>query len=143
MSYAHPPTHVLKQALEAGFVVSCQAFVFATYAPDDGTVNRPNCRRGEANCKYFHPPKHLSLQVINMGRNNKRMKSEMLAKIKMNYQQQQAVYAAAPAFNPIWYSMLPGTNAGITTAATNAAAAAGTIPRYIGAESFLKSHLNF
>lgn len=44
MSYAHPPTHVLKQALEAGFVVSCQAFVFATYAPDDGTVNRPNCR---------------------------------------------------------------------------------------------------
>ena len=47
------------------------------------------CRRGEANCKYFHPPKHLSLQVINMGRNNKRMKSEMMAKIKMQYQQQQ------------------------------------------------------
>lgn len=138
MAYAHPPTHVLKQALEAGFVVSCQAYVFATYAPDDGNVHRQNCRRGETNCKYFHPPEHLSLQVINMGRNNKRMKSEMLSKMKMQYQQQQAAVYAAPAFNPLYswpYSMLSANptvaSPGLAANGLAAAAAAAAIPRPI------------
>ena len=54
-SYAHPPEHVLNQALASGFVVCCQAFVFSNYAPDDGTVFRPKCKRGEESCRYgFH-----------------------------------------------------------------------------------------
>ena len=40
LSYAHPPEHVLNQALASGFVVCCQAFVFSAYAPDDGSVFR-------------------------------------------------------------------------------------------------------
>ena len=51
-SYAHPPEHVLNQALASGFVVCCQAFVFSNYAPDDGTVFRPKCKRGEESCRY-------------------------------------------------------------------------------------------
>ena len=71
-----------------------------------------------------------------MGRNNKRMKSEMMSKMKMQYQQQQAAVYAAPAFNhPFYswpYSMLQPNptvaSAGIT--ANVAAAAAAAIPRY-------------
>ena len=84
-------THATSLSLHSasGFVVSCQSFVFATYGPDDGSISRPKCKRGEENCRYFHPPKHLALQVINMGRNNKRMKQEMLSKMKLMQQQQQ------------------------------------------------------
>ena len=63
LSTAHPPKHVLDQSLASGHVVCCQAFVFASYGPNDGTVSRPQCSRGEDRCKYFHPPKHLGLQV--------------------------------------------------------------------------------
>ena len=41
-------------------------------------------------CQYFHPPEHLCQRVINMGRNYERMRSEMLAKIKIQHQQQHA-----------------------------------------------------
>ena len=38
-------------------------------------------------CKYFHPPTHLRLLVINAGKNNKRLRSEM----EERYKRQRAV----------------------------------------------------
>ena len=59
-------------------------------------------------CRYYHPPKHLGLQVINMGRNNKRMKQEMISKMKLAAAaaQQQSFYtaAAAAAVNPLQHA---------------------------------------
>ena len=75
-SYAHPPEHVLNQALASGFVVCCQAFVFSNYAPDDGTVFRPKCKRGEESCRYGFKiikkinktcPKGFGLKLANLG----------------------------------------------------------------------------
>ena len=71
-------------------------------------IFRPKCKRGEEGCRYFHPPKHLGLQVINMGRNNKRMKQEMISKMKLAQQQTAYAYvnplhqalAASQAVNP-------------------------------------------
>ena len=70
--------------------------MFSAYAPDDGSVYRPKCKRGSDACKYFHPPKHLGLQVINAGRNNKRLRQEMASKMKVlhhlqSQQQQQSL----------------------------------------------------
>ena len=62
-STAHPPKHVLDQSLASGYVVSCQAFVFAEYGPNDGTMNRQPCSRGEDKCKYYHPPRPLGILV--------------------------------------------------------------------------------
>ena len=84
-----------------------------------------------------------------MGRNNKRMKSEMMSKMKMQYQQQQAAVYAAPAFNhPFYswpYSMLQPNptvaSAGIT--ANVAAAAAAAIPRYGIRSSVFKCFVHF
>jgi hypothetical protein len=64
INYAHPPIHVLKQALASGYVVSCQSYVFFAYGPDDGSIARPNCKRGEDVCRYYHPPKHLGRELI-------------------------------------------------------------------------------
>lgn len=82
-NFAHPSRNVLQHALSSGYVVCCQSFVFAEYGPSDTNIQRVGCTRGEAACKYFHPPEHLALLVINAGRNNKRLRKEMASKISM------------------------------------------------------------
>eukprot|EP00095_Tigriopus_kingsejongensis_P003216 maker-scaffold699_size109694-snap-gene-0.18 protein:Tk03216 transcript:maker-scaffold699_size109694-snap-gene-0.18-mRNA-1 annotation:"GF11449" len=66
--YAHLPDHV--KPLPCGYVVSCHDFVFS-HGP-----NKRGCTRNA--CRYFHPPMHLRLSVINAGKNNKRIRSELL-----------------------------------------------------------------
>lgn len=53
-SFAHPPEHVLMNALPSGHVVCCQAYVFAMKrgGPSASGPGSPaGCRRGEDRCK--------------------------------------------------------------------------------------------
>lgn len=60
------------------YVASGCRFDFESLKVRVHLVARRGCHR--TNCKYFHPPTHLSLLVINAGKNNKRLRSEMKAK---------------------------------------------------------------
>ena len=93
-SFAHPPPHVLRHVLANGYVVSCHDFIFSR------TSKRGGCTR--TNCKYFHPPTHLRLLVINAGKNNMRLRSELVTSVRHQQQQQQAAMAAA-AFSGVWW----------------------------------------
>ncbi|XP_059081051.1 uncharacterized protein LOC131878915 isoform X2 [Tigriopus californicus] len=69
--YAHPQDHV--KALPCGYVVSCHDFVFSHGSKKRGCVRN--------NCKFFHPPMHLRIAVINAGKNNKRIRAELFRQI--------------------------------------------------------------
>ena len=89
--YAHPNKSV--RILPNGKVVSCHDFVFS-----HSRSGRKGCRRPY--CKYFHPPTHLRLMVINAGSNNLRLRSEIMTKQKLLQLQTQAV--SAPLSVPVW-----------------------------------------
>ncbi len=100
-SFAHPPPHVLRHVLANGYVVSCHDFIFSH------SSKRGGCTR--TNCKYFHPPTHLRLLVINAGKNNKRLRSELVTSIRHQQQQQQAAMAAAALWRQQQQSMAAAT----------------------------------
>ena len=52
----HPPKHVLEHLLTSGYIVCCQAYIFANFGSGGQSQERAGCSRGEALCKYFHPP---------------------------------------------------------------------------------------
>ncbi len=118
-AYAHPPDHVMKHVLSNGYVVSCHDFVFS-HSTSSVSARRGGCSR--TNCKYFHPPTHLRLLVINAGKNNKRLRSELMTSLQQQQQQQQAVLASA-----MWkQQQQPASLASHQPSAAVAAAAAAT-----------------
>ena len=89
----------MKHVLSNGYVVSCHDFVFSHSSNGGRGGGGGGHRRGgggcsRPNCKYFHPPTHLRLLVINAGKNNKRLRSELMTSMQQQQQQQQQQQAA-------------------------------------------------
>jgi len=138
--YAHPPPSVLKFALGNGYVVSCHDFVFSHSSGSGGGSGGNSAKRGctRFNCKYFHPPMYLRLQVINAGKNNKRLLNKMLQR---RPSQQQVGLAAAAAAAAYWAQPVAATAAATALPSSQAVTSTPFLP-FSYANSFCLTPVN-